>query len=97
MTLVQAILMILTAASGTAAVLTHEPLKHTIALGFHGMMLALLLLALRAPDVALAQFVVGAVAVPLMFLAAIANARNWRRREVEEGEAGGTMRGGSRE
>jgi energy-converting hydrogenase B subunit D len=89
MTLVQAILMILTAASGTAAVFTSDPLKHTIALGFHGMMLALLLLALRAPDVALAQFAVGAVAVPLMFLAAIANARNWRRREVKEGDAGG--------
>jgi energy-converting hydrogenase B subunit D len=88
MTLIQAILMILTAASGTVAVFTHEPLKHTIALGFHGMMLALLLLAMRAPDVALAQFAVGAVAVPLMFLAAIANARNWRRREVEESEPG---------
>lgn len=88
MTLVQAILMILTAASGTAAVFTQEPLRHTIALGFHGMMLALLLLALRAPDVALAQFVVGAVAVPLMFLAAIANVLNWRRRDVKESDAG---------
>jgi len=89
MTLIQAILLILTAASGTAAVFTHEPLKHTIALGFHGMMLALLLLALRAPDVALAQLAVGAVAVPLMFLAAIANARNWRRRDGTAGDEGG--------
>jgi energy-converting hydrogenase B subunit D len=38
----------------------------------------LLLLTLRAPDVALAQIAVGTVALPLMFLAAIATARRRR-------------------
>jgi energy-converting hydrogenase B subunit D len=81
LTIVHVALLLLTAASGTAVVLLREPLRQIIMLGMHGSALALLLLALRAPDVALAQIAVGTVALPLMFLAAIANARRRRPRK----------------
>lgn len=75
MTLLLGALLILTAAVGTAVVLVRDPLHQALWLGLHGLVLSVLLLALRAPDVALAQIVVGGAALPLMFLAAIANAR----------------------
>jgi energy-converting hydrogenase B subunit D len=68
-------ILILTAGAGAAVVLVRDPLHQTLWLGLHGLVLTLLLLVLRAPDVALAQIVVGGAAIPLMFLAAIANAR----------------------
>jgi energy-converting hydrogenase B subunit D len=78
MTGIHIVLLLLTAASGTAVVLLRNPLRQTIMLGLHGSALALLLLTLRAPDVALAQIAVGTVALPLMFLAAIATVRRRR-------------------
>lgn len=70
----QALLLLLVVGSGTAAVAFRRPLRQAIMLGFHGTCLALLLLSLRAPDVALAQLAVGSMAVPLMLLTAVANA-----------------------
>ncbi len=75
------VLLALAAASGTAVVFQRDMLALTILLGLHGSILAVLLLTLRAPDVALAQIAVGAVAVPLMFLAAIVCARRRERPE----------------
>ncbi|HVL54955.1 MAG TPA: hydrogenase subunit MbhD domain-containing protein [Burkholderiaceae bacterium] len=73
--LLVALLLLAAAAAGTAVVLVREPLHQALLLGLHSFSLVLLLLALRAPDVALAYLVVGVVAEPLMFLVAIANAR----------------------
>jgi uncharacterized MnhB-related membrane protein len=71
----QAVLLILLAAAGTVVVLTRTPRKQVIAMSFYGLLLSLLFLAIQAPDVALSQLAVGAVAVPLMLLVALANVR----------------------
>ncbi len=65
MSVLQAIMFVLAAASGTAVVLTREPRRQAIAIAFNGIVLALLFLALQAPDVILAQIAIGA-ALPLM-------------------------------
>ena len=75
MTAFQAVLLILLAAAGTVVVLTRTPRKQVIAMSFYGLLLSLLFLAIQAPDVALSQLAVGAVAVPLMLLVALANVR----------------------
>ena len=75
MTAFQAVLLILLAAAGTVVVLTRTPRKQVIAMSFYGLLLSLLFLAIQAPDVALSQLAVGAAAVPLMLLVALANVR----------------------
>jgi energy-converting hydrogenase B subunit D len=71
----QAVLFVLVAAGGTAVVLTRTPKRQVIAMSFYGLLLGLLFLAVQAPDVALSQFAVGAVAVPLMLLVTLASVR----------------------
>lgn len=79
-------LLVLVAGSGIAVCVMRASVAQVLVLGVHGLCLALLFLALRAPDVALAQIAVGSVIVPLMFLAAIANLRRRGvRQEAEEG------------
>ncbi|HSU68707.1 MAG TPA: hydrogenase subunit MbhD domain-containing protein [Tepidisphaeraceae bacterium] len=67
------------ALTGTAVVLTRDPLNQIIGVSFFGMLLALMFLILQAPDVALSQIVVGAVALPLMVLLALAKIRKDRK------------------
>ena len=77
---------LLVGAAGTAVVLTRDPRRQAIVLGLYGMIMAVLFIALQAPDVALSEVAVGAAAVPLMILVALANAR--------EAPAGGGAREG---
>jgi len=65
----------LVAAAGPAVVLARDPLKQTIAVSFYGLLLALMFFVYEAPDVALSQIVVGAVALPLMVLLALVKIR----------------------
>jgi energy-converting hydrogenase B subunit D len=58
--------------TGTAVVLTREPLRQSIVLSFYGLLLGILFFLFQAPDVALSQITVGSVGVPLMLLLAIA-------------------------
>jgi uncharacterized MnhB-related membrane protein len=60
---------------GTAVVLTHDPLTQAIVASFYGLVLGILFLVFQAPDVALSQIVIGAVALPLMILLALAKVR----------------------
>lgn len=76
---VQAALLLLVAAAGTAVALTREPLRQAIVLSFFGLLLGALFFAFQAPDVALSQIVVGSVGVPLMLLLTLAKVR--RREE----------------
>lgn len=69
---VQAAALVLVAATGTAVVLTREPLRQSIVLGFYGLLLGILFFVYQAPDVALSQITVGSVGVPLMLLLALA-------------------------
>lgn len=70
-----ALLLLLAAASGTGVVLTREPRRQVLAMGVNGLVLALLFMSLQAPDVAFAELVVGAGALPVLFLVVLASIR----------------------
>ena len=60
------------AVAGTATVLTRDPLHQAMVASLFGLLLGVAFLVLQAPDVALSQITVGAVALPLMILLALA-------------------------
>ena len=64
-------ILILVAYSGFAVVRTRDVTEQIIALGFYGLITALMFFFFQAPDVALSQITVGAVALPLMIMLAI--------------------------
>lgn len=68
---VGAALLVLIGAMGLAVVLTRDVTAQIIALGFYGLLTALMFFFFQAPDVALSQVTVGAVALPLMVMLAI--------------------------
>lgn len=67
-----AVALVWVGASGTAVVLTRDPLRQAFVAGFFGLCLASLYLAMQAGDVALSQLVVGAVALPFIVLLSLA-------------------------
>jgi len=75
MTLLLALLLLLTATAGAGVVFTRDPRRQVMAIAANGLVLTLLFLALQAPDVALSELAVGTAAVPLMFLAVLASVR----------------------
>ena len=78
---IQATILIFVALTGSAVVFTRNPLSQVLGLTFYGLLLALMFFIFQAPDVAFSQIVVGAVALPLMVLLALAKIRN---REVKQ-------------
>jgi len=74
-----AVVLVLVALAGTAVALTRDPLDQAIVASFFGLLLGLAFLVLQAPDVALSQIAVGAVALPLMILLALAKVRRGGR------------------
>jgi energy-converting hydrogenase B subunit D len=77
---------LLVAAAGTAVVLTRDPLNQAIVASFYGLILGIMFLVFQAPDVALSQIVVGAVALPLMIVLALAKVRALAGSRKEDGE-----------
>jgi uncharacterized MnhB-related membrane protein len=78
----QIAILVFVMVAGTAVVLTREVRNQVIGLSFYGLLLALMFFIFQAPDVALSQIVIGAVALPLMFMLAIAKIRrNEHQRE----------------
>ena len=75
MTVLQVTILLLVGAGGTAVVATRDPLRQAMVASFFGILLALLFFVLQAPDVALSEIVVGAVALPLMILLSLAKIR----------------------
>jgi uncharacterized MnhB-related membrane protein len=67
--------LLLVAVGGTAVVGTRDPLRQAMVASFFGILLAILFFVLQAPDVALSEIVVGAVALPLMILLSLAKIR----------------------
>jgi energy-converting hydrogenase B subunit D len=67
--------LLLVAVCGTCVVLARDPLRQAIMASLYGLVLGILFLVFQAPDVALSQTVVGAVALPLMILLALAKVR----------------------
>jgi energy-converting hydrogenase B subunit D len=56
-------------------VLARDPLRQAMVASIYGLVLGILFFVLQAPDVALSQTVVGAVALPMMILLAVAKVR----------------------
>ena len=75
MIVLEAAVFLLVAAAGTAVVLTRNPRDQAIVASFYGLVLGVMFLVLQAPDVALSQITVGAVALPLMIVLALAKVR----------------------
>jgi energy-converting hydrogenase B subunit D len=75
MDILHGLILVLVAVGGTAVVLTRDPLSQSIVVSFYGLLLGILFFVFQAPDVALSQIVVGAVALPMMILLALAKAR----------------------
>jgi energy-converting hydrogenase B subunit D len=82
-TAVQAVALVLVAASGTIVVALEDPRRQALGSGLFGVSLGLLFLAFQAPDVALSQIAVGGIAVPAMILLTIAKVR---RKESAAGD-----------
>jgi energy-converting hydrogenase B subunit D len=75
MSLVIAFFLLLVAASGAGIVFTRTPRRQVLAIAANGFALALLFMALQAPDVAFAEIAAGGVAVPMLFLTVLASMR----------------------
>ncbi|MEA2427419.1 MAG: hypothetical protein QOF37_1047 [Thermoleophilaceae bacterium] len=80
MTALQAVALALVALGGTAVVLTRDPLRQAMVASVFGLSLAVLFFVFQAPDVALSQIGVGAVALPLMILLALARIHTEEKR-----------------
>lgn len=68
-------ILIFVAVAGSAVVLTRDPVSQAIVVSFYGLLLGIMFFVFQAPDVALSQIVVGAIALPLMILLALARVR----------------------
>ena len=87
MAVLQATILVLVAAGATAVVLTRDPVRQVIVLSGYGLLMAVLFLAFQAPDVTLSELTVGAVALPILLMLALAKVRR------ADSEADGERRG----
>lgn len=76
----------LIAVSAFLIVRTDEIMSQVIALSFYGLLLALMFFIFQAPDVALSQVTVGAIALPLMIMLAITRMKH--REEMNKSKQG---------
>jgi uncharacterized MnhB-related membrane protein len=79
-------LLLLVAATGLGVVRTRDVTSQVIALGFYGVLMALVFFYFQAPDVALSQITVGAVALPLMVMLAISRMKYRAAIQEKKGE-----------
>lgn len=79
-------LLVLVAVSGFGVVRTRDVTSQVIALGFYGVLMALVFFFFQAPDVALSQITVGAVALPLMVMLAISRMKFRAANQRDKGE-----------
>lgn len=79
-------LLLLMAIGGARVVTTRDTTEQVISLSFFGLLTALMFFFFEAPDVALSQITVGAVALPLMIMLAISRmkAREATRQPEEQ-------------
>ena len=75
MTVLQVAVLGLVAVSALAVVVARDPLRQAMVASIYGLILGILFFVFAAPDVGLSQTVVGAVALPLMILLALAKIR----------------------
>lgn len=79
-------ILLLLAITGFVVVRTQNVTEQVIALSFYGLVTALMFFYFQAPDVALSQITVGAVALPLMIMLALSRMkfRNFSRQKDGE-------------
>jgi uncharacterized MnhB-related membrane protein len=70
--MLQTVALLLVAAAAPVVVLTRDNFSQAITVSLYGLLLALLFFLYQAPDVALSQIAVGAIALPLMILLSLA-------------------------
>ena len=75
MTVLQVVVLLLVSVSALAVVAARDPLRQAMVASIYGLILGILFFVFAAPDVGLSQTVVGAVALPLMILLALAKVR----------------------
>jgi uncharacterized MnhB-related membrane protein len=56
--------------------MARDPVRQAVVVSLYGLTLGILFFAFQAPDVALSNIVIGAVAMPTMILLAIAKTRD---------------------
>jgi uncharacterized MnhB-related membrane protein len=88
MLLMQVTILVFVAIAGTGVVLTRDPASQAVVVSFYGLLLAVMFFLYQAPDVSLSQIVVGAVALPLMILLALAKVRSAEEHARKEEETG---------
>ena len=71
----QVVAMALVAIGAWSVVAARDPTRQAIVASLYGLSLGILFFAFQAPDVALSNIVIGAVAMPTMILLAIARTR----------------------
>jgi uncharacterized MnhB-related membrane protein len=82
------VLLVATAVTGTAVALTRDPTRQALVLSAYGLVLGVLMVALQAPDVALAQIGIGTAVVPLLVVLTVAKVdRELADRDEDSGEA----------
>jgi energy-converting hydrogenase B subunit D len=75
MDILQVTVLVLVAAGATLVVRTKDRVRLVLVLSVYGMLLAILFFVFQAPDVTLSELAVGAIALPLILLLAIAKVR----------------------
>jgi energy-converting hydrogenase B subunit D len=85
MSVLQTVALAVVLVTGTGVVTITDPLRQTLMLGVFGLALTLLFFVYQAPDVALSEIVVGALALPVIVLAALRKL-NEQDRTKENGE-----------
>jgi energy-converting hydrogenase B subunit D len=78
--LLQSAILLFVAAGGTAVIFTRDPASQAIVVSFYGLLLGIMFFVFQAPDVGLSQIVVGALALPLMILLALARVKKQGRK-----------------
>ena len=71
----QIVILVLVAAGALVVVRTKDRVRLVLVLSVYGILLAVLFFVFQAPDVTLSELTVGAVALPLILLLAIAKVR----------------------
>jgi energy-converting hydrogenase B subunit D len=77
-------LLLLIAISAFVIVRTDDVTEQLLGLGFYGLLFALMFFIFQAPDVALSQITVGAIALPLMIMLAITRMKHHKALRARE-------------
>jgi len=83
----RALILVLVGISALGVVRTRDTTCQVLALSFYGLLLAVMFFVFQAPDVALSQIAVGAVALPLMVMLALARMKYRSERQQKNKEA----------